>query len=65
MINIKLTLIFVYRVYIIEDSEAKVIIAANEKIFSKVNAYVGKVGKVASCLCLDTDHEYLYSYQRW
>ena len=51
--------------YIIEDSNSKLIIAANEAIFEKVKSYVGNVGKVESIICLDTMDDREESYNRW
>jgi long-chain acyl-CoA synthetase len=50
--------------YIIEDSGAKMIIAATEKVYDKVKSYVGTVGVVEGVICLDSKPEFMHSYQR-
>ena len=51
--------------YIINDSDAKVIIAASDAIYNQTKTYIGTVGKVESVLCLDSDPRYLHSFKRW
>ena len=51
--------------YIINDSDAKMIIAANDRIFEKTKSYVDSVGNVKCILNLDASEEYLHSYKRW
>jgi long-chain acyl-CoA synthetase len=51
--------------YVINDSESKLLIVANEKIYKKTKHFVGKIGVLESILCLDSSEDYLYSYQRW
>lgn len=51
--------------YIIEDSDAKVLVVANESIYQKIKNYPGKVGKVKSIICMDADESKDYSYKGW
>ena len=39
--------------YIIKDSDATLILAANESIYQRVAPYAGTVGRVHSVLCFD------------
>lgn len=49
--------------YIIEDSDAKVLIISSEAIFNKVKDYVGKVGKVQSIVWLDAPEGHPQGYK--
>ena len=51
--------------YIINDSDSKLVVAANEKIYSKVKNYVGTVGKVEAAISLDCDVSEEHSYKYW
>jgi len=51
--------------YILEDSDAKVLIVATEAIYEKVKNYPGKIGKVESIICLDASVDKPYSYKHW
>jgi len=51
--------------YIINDSDTKLALVANDRIYEKVSKYIGNVGKLESVLCMDADEQYLYSYKRW
>ena len=52
--------------YIIEDSGAKMVLCANDAVYSKVKTYINNVGNVRSALAFDTkDKDQLHSYQRW
>ncbi len=39
--------------YIIEDSDSKLIVVANKRIYDMVKDYPGKVGKVEKVMCID------------
>ncbi len=51
--------------FIISDSNAKLVLVANEKIRDLVKDYPEKVGAVKSILCIECDSSYIYSYRRW
>lgn len=51
--------------FIIENSGAKMILVANDKIYDKVKGYVGTVGQVHSVLSFDASEDYLHSYKKW
>jgi long-chain acyl-CoA synthetase len=51
--------------YIINDSDSKLAIVSTEIIHDKVNAMVGKVGKLSSVLCMNASDEYSHSFHRW
>ncbi len=51
--------------YIIEDSDTKLVVAANERIYNKVKEYVGTVGKVEAAISLDCDEALPHSYKHW
>ncbi len=51
--------------YIIADSDSKLALVANDTIYEKVSAYVGKVGILQSVLSMDADEQYMHSYKRW
>jgi long-chain acyl-CoA synthetase len=51
--------------YIINDSGAKVVIAANDTIYKKVSEYIGTVGELKSAICLDADPSQTHSYANW
>jgi len=50
--------------YILEDSDTKLLIVATEAIYEKTKGYAGKVGKVERVICLDASSEEHYSYAR-
>ena len=51
--------------FIIKDSDSKLVIVANEKIYDQTKNFIGTLGKVQSILTLDTNAEYMYSYSHW
>ena len=51
--------------YIIHDSEAKLVIVANETIYEKVSPLINTEKTLQSVLCLDTDSQYMHSYDYW
>lgn len=54
--------------YIIEDSDAKIVVAATDSIYNKVKSYVGAVGQVKHAFSLDqaaADACAPYSYHGW
>jgi len=51
--------------YIINDSDSKVVVVANEKIYEKVKEYINKIGKVQHVICLDAPEDKPYSYKYW
>jgi long-subunit acyl-CoA synthetase (AMP-forming) len=50
--------------FIIEDSEAKIIIASTEQIHKFLKPLVGKIGKVQNLLCLDAPIEKTHSFKQ-
>jgi long-chain acyl-CoA synthetase len=50
--------------YIIEDSGAKVVFVATEKIYHIIKEFIGKVGNVTAVVCFDAPAEAPHSYQR-
>ena len=51
--------------FIIKDSDSKLVIVANEKIYDQTKGFIGTLGKVQSILTLDTSDEYMHSYTKW
>ena len=52
--------------YIVDDSDAKLLIVANEKIFVKCqNQLLGSCKNLRAILSFDADDTYLHSYKRW
>jgi long-chain acyl-CoA synthetase len=51
--------------YIVQDSEAKLLITATEPIYEKTKSYLNSLGNVQSILCFDAGEDYLHSYKRW
>jgi len=51
--------------FIVEDSDAKLILVANDKIYNKVKPFINKVGKVKNVLSFDCNQELIHSYKRW
>jgi long-chain acyl-CoA synthetase len=51
--------------FIINDSDAKMALVANERIYDKVSTYIGNVGKLESVLSFDCDEQFMHSYHRW
>ena len=51
--------------YIVNDSESKLIIAANEGIYQRVKGFIGTVGNVEAVLSLDSDATEAHSYKHW
>jgi len=51
--------------YIVGDSGAKILIAANDDIYDKVKGYAGSLGNVESVFCLDAAPEAHYGYKHW
>ena len=50
--------------YIVEDSEAKILVVATDAIYEKVKEYVGKVGKVETVIVFDAAADKPYSYKK-
>ena len=51
--------------FIIKDSDSKLVIVANEKIYEQTKGFIGNLGKVQSILTLDSSEEYMHSYSKW
>eukprot|EP01039_Chlorochromonas_danica_P004035 gene4035-4413_t len=51
--------------YIIEDSGAKVVFAATEKIYESVKEYINEVGNVKAAVCLDASVDKPHSFESW
>ena len=51
--------------YIIEDSESKIVVVANDSIYDTVKGYVGTVGNVSAMFSLDACPTAPHSYKRW
>lgn len=51
--------------YIVENSEAKMVVSATDSIFEKTKGYANTVGQVHSTLCIESDAQYMHSYSRW
>ena len=51
--------------YILNDSDAKMCVVSQERIYEKVKSMVGSVGKLESVICMDASDEYSHSFQRW
>ncbi len=52
--------------FIVEDSDAKILVVATQAIYDKVKDYIGKVGKVESVVVFDpADVKSVQGYQRW
>jgi len=51
--------------YILEDSDAKLVIVATEAIYNKTADYPGRVGKVESVISLEAGADKTHSYQHW
>eukprot|EP01041_Mallomonas_annulata_P012787 gene12787-26963_t len=51
--------------FIVEDSDAKMIVVANDIIYEKTKGYLHNVGNVQSILSFDSSPDYLHSYKRW
>ena len=51
--------------YILNDSDAKMCVVSQERIYDKVKPMIGSVGKLESVLCMDASDEYSHSFQRW
>lgn len=51
--------------YILEDSGAVVLLAANEEIYRKTVDFAGRVGRLRTVLCLDTSPSNEYSWAAW
>jgi long-chain acyl-CoA synthetase len=50
--------------YIVEDSDAKIIVAATEAVYNQIKDYpLEKVGKVEKVLCLDAPEDNPCSYK--
>lgn len=49
--------------FIVEDSNAKLLVAATTRIYDIVKDYAGKVGQVKHVVCLDAPESESYSYQ--
>ena len=52
------------RKYIIENSDAKILVVATEKLYMQMKDYVGKIGKLEKVICFDAPEEKEYSYKR-
>lgn len=50
--------------YIIEDSDAKLIIAGTEAVYQRTKSFVSNVGKVESIICFDSPEDQPHSYKR-
>jgi long-subunit acyl-CoA synthetase (AMP-forming) len=52
--------------YIVDDSDAKLLLVANEKIFEKCqNLLLGSCKNLRAVLSYEADDTYLHSYRRW
>jgi len=51
--------------YIIQDSEAKIILVATEKLYDKTYELIDTFANVQGVLCFDAEEDYLHSYKRW
>ena len=51
--------------YIVNDSESKLVVVANDSIYEKTKGYINNVGKVKRIISFDTSQEYLHSYKRY
>lgn len=51
--------------YIINDSDAKIVLVANEKLYHQTQNYPGTIGKVEHVLSIDSSPELPHSYKHW
>eukprot|EP00595_Chromulina_sp_UTEXLB2642_P000701 CAMPEP_0196761274 /NCGR_PEP_ID=MMETSP1095-20130614/429_1 /TAXON_ID=96789 ORGANISM="Chromulina nebulosa, Strain UTEXLB2642" /NCGR_SAMPLE_ID=MMETSP1095 /ASSEMBLY_ACC=CAM_ASM_000446 /LENGTH=537 /DNA_ID=CAMNT_0042110559 /DNA_START=460 /DNA_END=2073 /DNA_ORIENTATION=+ len=51
--------------YIVENSDAKLLVVANESIYHKVKGYAGQIGVLQSILSFDSPSDQINSYSRW
>ena len=48
--------------YIVNDSDAHLLVVATEAIYEKVKSYPGTIGKVKHVLCLNAEEDKPYSF---